>query len=364
MPCFDDSFDPCLWDIEIAVSTECISTELVDKLHVISSGVLYRQFAQPENNLKMFHFKLDSPMSADKISFALGLFESVKIPLAPFAHAFCPIGMVAKLNIQVEFISKAFGFFNWYLSTLFPFASYYILFAKQLPRNSFHGANVSILSANLLHDNNIIDQALETRTYLAQSLCWQYFGIKLIVGSDEDKWLLTGIQKYFTSLLLRVFHGKNDYKYNLKKAFERAFELEVGKPPLFFSQHSLASDSVEWFELKSHIVLVLLEKKLEKSGFQRIFMQLWSEVCERKLPGGVLTTRHFLKVVKRMTGKDMTTFAEQWIFGIGGPILSCSFLYNRKKSTIDLDLKQSTPGQPNKKFSVIESNIFCCSHIF
>lgn len=43
MPCIDDQKEKSLWDIEFSVSLTSIDPNLVDKLHAVSTGVLYRQ---------------------------------------------------------------------------------------------------------------------------------------------------------------------------------------------------------------------------------------------------------------------------------------------------------------------------------
>jgi len=43
MPCIDDQKEKGLWDIEFSVSLSSIDPSLVDKLHAVSTGVLYRQ---------------------------------------------------------------------------------------------------------------------------------------------------------------------------------------------------------------------------------------------------------------------------------------------------------------------------------
>lgn len=349
MPCIEDDSAKCRWDMEFSISTESIDCLLLEKLHAVSTGVLYRQFSSETQ--KMFHFKLETPVGAPQIAFAVGLFESMKIPLAPYAYAFCPVGMAEKLQLSVDFFSKSFGFYNWYLSTLFPFGSYFVVFAKQTHCEAYTGANVSVLSSVLLHDAKVIDQVYETRRVLAECLCAQYFGVKVRAPAREDDWLLVGFQRYLSALLLRVFHGKNDYRFTLKTDMERAFELEPGQPPLHSTTIGADARSREWVRLKARLVVFLLERKLEKGGLQRVFMHLWSEACEGRLNDGVLTTRLLLKSVKKMTGKDLRAFADQWIFGSGAPMFTCSFLYNRKKSSIDLDLRQTTPGHPGKKYS-------------
>lgn len=64
-----------------------------------------------------------------------------------------------------------------------------------------------------------------------------------------------------------------------------------------------------------------------------------------------LSTSYFLKACKKVSGKDIKSFAEQWIFSAGSPVFSCSFSFNRKRSIIEVTLKQSTPGNPQKKVS-------------
>ncbi|MFX6335009.1 hypothetical protein ABTF54_20300, partial [Acinetobacter baumannii] len=50
-----------------------------------------------------------------QIGFAIGLFDIVRIPAAPFALAYAPLGMGSRLTLAMEFFSRAFGFINWYL---------------------------------------------------------------------------------------------------------------------------------------------------------------------------------------------------------------------------------------------------------
>lgn len=43
MPCVDSDESPCLWDFEFAIETGCFNTSVLEKLHAVSSGVLFRQ---------------------------------------------------------------------------------------------------------------------------------------------------------------------------------------------------------------------------------------------------------------------------------------------------------------------------------
>lgn len=62
-----------------------------------------------------------------------------------------------------------------------------------------------------------------------------------------------------------------------------------------------------------------------------------------------VSTGYFLRLAKRVTGKDLKSFADQWLYSAGCPVFSCSFSFNRKRSTVEVDLKQSTLGNAHKK---------------
>jgi hypothetical protein len=352
IPCFEGESIP--WDIEYHIHTEGLSPIQINAISVASSGALCQQFVSAE--VKTFQFKLDLLTPPSAISFATGLFDMVRIPAAPFAAAFCPAGMGAKLSLAVEFLSRAFGFINWYLGggQLFPYPSYYVCFLRDALAidETGSGANVSLFSSHVLFDISIIEQGLATRLMLCESLARQYFGerVRPMPGS---RWLTMGLAGFLAMHMLRIFHGNNDFRYNVRRDMETVLLGESGHGPVTAVPDIFSNPAdEEWLRLKSYLIVVLLDNRLEKGSLQKILTQLWAE-CTTTEPGGrhsdSLSTGAFLKTAKRVSGKDMRSFAEQWIFSAGCPVFSCTFAFNRKRSTIEVDLKQSTPGHSHKK---------------
>lgn len=271
MPCFEG--ERCSWDLEYYISTERLGPALHHHLNMASAGVLCRQFAKPDLHQKIFHFTLSLPTAPHHISFAAGLFDLVKIPAAPFAMAFCPLGMAAKLSLAMEFFSRAFGFLNWYLSSMFPFPSYYVAFLKDAvhPSAVLTAANVSLLSSTALFDYSIIDQNLSLRALLCRTLAQQYFGVRLPPKGPADHWLTTGISLYLARHILRVFHGNNDFRYGLKREIEAVLESDAGHGPICeAADWSTSSKDEEWAERKASLIVHILEHRLEKSGLQKV----------------------------------------------------------------------------------------------
>lgn len=272
IPCFEEASVP--WDLEYHFSLDGISPSLIANLSLVSSGALCQQFLSPDGKFKIFKFELDIPTFPSLICFAAGLFDSVKIPAAPFAMALAPLGTATKLTLAMEFFSRAFGFVNWHLATSFPYPSYYVVFLKDVVAMDgiLSGANVSIYSSLNLFESSIIDQNLVTRRLLSIGLVSQYFGVRLRPDDSSSRWLTTGIGGYLSRLLLRVFHGYNDYRYGIKKHMAAVVEVDSGHGPLTEIPDVFANPAdEEWFHLKSSLALFILENRLEKGVLQKVF---------------------------------------------------------------------------------------------
>ncbi|PJF18937.1 hypothetical protein PSACC_01248 [Paramicrosporidium saccamoebae] len=340
LPCFED--DPILWDFEYRISTDKIPSLLATQnIHVASSGALCQQFFLPEENTKVLQFKLDVLTPPRNVGFVAGIFEMVRVPAAPFAAAFCPLGMAAKLTLSVEFLSRAFGYINWYLTTTFPYPSYYCVFLREAfaASESASVANISLFSTLALFNNTIIDQTLKTRSLISAALAEQYFGVRLRAEGSASRWLTQGISGFLARHMLRIFHGNNDFRYNLKKAMATLLAVDTGHGPIVDAPDVFANPADEdWLRLKSCLTMIVFEHRLEKGALQKV-----SASCP------LIGTGVFLKLAKKISGKDMRSFADQWIFSAGCPVFSCTFSFNRKRSTIEVDVKQSTPNHPQRK---------------
>lgn len=55
-----------------------------------------------------------------------------------------------------------------------------------------------------------------------------------------------------------------------------------------------------------------------------------------------VTTGHFVRLAKKISGKDLRGFIDQWVMLPGIAHLACSFMFNRKKGAIELTINQKT----------------------
>jgi hypothetical protein len=347
----------------------------------------------------VFHYKIqDIPCAASQITFIAGIFDAVKVPNVPFAYAFCPIGKSGKLISNcMEFFGKAFNFYNWYLnssngnlksisslsSEVFPFPSYYMIFVKDLPKTFVSSANLTLLSSDLLCDAGEIDQSIDSRKVLCRALSEQYFTLRIDLKSPNDSWIIKGITGYLSELQLRTFHGNNDYRLKIKRDIERLVQLENSEnlyvPSLanlagYLNDHAGKLNPVDFqslqeiFALKSRLIFVLLERKIERNFLQKLLSHIYSETLIMRDNRDGFSCQLFLKLIKRLTGKDLKSFTDQLIFNSGCPMFSLNFFHNRKRSMIEFEMASlrrlgSFKFSGNLTVRIVESETISHEHV-
>lgn len=345
----------------------------------------------------MFHYKIqDIPCLSNQISFLVGVFDAVKVPNVPFAYAFSPIGKSSKLTNCMDFFGKAFNFYNWFLnsssgnlkslqslsSEVFPFPSYYIIFVKDLPKSFISAANMTVISSDLLCESTDIDQTFETRRILCKALAEQYFNLRIDLKSENDSWILKGIVNYLSEIQLKTFHGNNDYRLKIKKDVEKLVQLENSENLYVPALANLAgylkeqqgklnpidrANLEEILELKSRLIFILLERKIERTFLQKLLSHIYSETLINRHRDG-FSCQLFLKLIKRLTGKDLKSFTDQWIFNSGCPMFSLNFFHNRKRSMIEFEISSlrrfgSFKFSGNLTVRIVEGEMIVHEHV-
>jgi transcription initiation factor TFIID subunit 2 len=240
----------------------------------------------------------------------------------------------------------------------YPFGSYKIVFVDQLPTQRFDSSTFSIMAVDLLHGDDAIEQALETRHTLAHALACQWVGINIQPKTWSDIWLVNGLALYITGLFMRKLLGNNEYRYRVKKDMQRVLEWDMGgMPPICQPQVLDPPDSatLPFINLKAPLVLHILDRRLGKSGtslgMSRVLPKLFLSAISGEMQNNALSTHAFLRTCRRVSGVDPRSFAEQWIYGSGCPTFGFAATFNRKKMAVEITMRQEAPA-----FKAMEGN--------
>lgn len=375
VPCVDNLWERCTWEFEFVVpkyleeptsGSEDDGQEGSQGEHptvVVCSGELAEQVSHPHNSNKtIFLFSQTVLTSVQHIAWAAGPFHVHPIPAdhnasedpsgvaQPLMHAFCLPGYESQLVNSVSFIRSAMNFYSTEFGS-YPFGSYKMVFVDDMPQPRSDSATLSLITVDLLHGDDAIDQVYETRHSLSHALACQWVGINIHQKTWSDTWLVNGLGLYICALFLRKLMGNNEYRFRMKKDCQRVLEYDNGSmPPICQPNNPDPPDAalLPFVNLKAPLVLHILDRRLCKSGtslgLSRVLPKLFLSAISGEMAANALSTHAFLRICRKVSGMEPRTFADQWIYGSGCPTFGFSASFNRKKMAVEISMRQEAPA--------------------
>ncbi|KAF7285639.1 hypothetical protein GWI33_010292 [Rhynchophorus ferrugineus] len=375
-PCVDSFAETCTWKLEFTVDEE---------MTAVSNGDLIEVVYTPDMRRKTYHYTLNVPTCAPNISLAVGPFE---IYVDPYMHEvthFCLPGLLPLLKVTTRYMHEAFEFYEETLSNRYPYSCYKQVFVDESYEDFHSYATMSILSVNLLHSAVIIDQVYITRKSMAQAIAEQFFGCFISMQNWSDMWLNKGISQYLCGLYCKKSFGNNEYREMIHSMLQDVvkYEEEYGgiildpsQPPtpppegsnmaqssqnkheekFYFSIRNLHTMSPMYIEAsykKAMLVMRMLEHRIGQELLLQVFnkqLSLATNAASNKIGSGLwghmlISTNVFTKAIFTVTGKDMAVFIDQWVRTGGHAKFHLTSVFNRKRNTIEVEIRQDATSQ-------------------
>ncbi|TKY85733.1 hypothetical protein EX895_005273 [Sporisorium graminicola] len=400
VPCVDSLWERCTWEFELIVprslsmadeeeeagasalqqipSASIDTSDPESQVVVVCTGDLMEQVTHPNNPSKtIFCYTQAVPTSVQHIAFAAGPFYIMRVEAAnrhaghastdivtevtagaaavvdesgqPEILAFCLPGREDELRSSVNFTRQALDFFSQQYGS-YPFGAFRMVFVDEPPQDCTTQSMMAICSNDLLHPTSVIDQAIENRQILSHAIAFQWVGINIIQATWADTWLVNGLSLYINGLFLRRLMGNNEYRFRLKKDLDRLCAWDIGMPPLYEAGAFEAPDpaTLPFVNLKAPLVLHILDRRLRKMGASvglgRVIPKVFLQAMTGEMTNNMLSTQHFLRTCRKVSGADLRLFTEHWIRGSGCPRFICSANFNRKKLLIEMHIRQEVPA--------------------
>ncbi|KAF0749584.1 Uncharacterized protein FWK35_00021467, partial [Aphis craccivora] len=388
-PCVDSYAEPCTWDLEFTVD---------ENMTAVSCGDLIEVVAAPDLRRKTYYYNLSMPTCAPNIALAVGPFEIYVDPTMHVITHFCLPGLSELLPTAAKYTHEALEFYEDTLSNGYPYSCYKQVFVDETPTDYASYASMGIMSVNLLHPKQIIDQVYVSKKILAQVMAEQFFGCFISTQNWSDWWLTCGIALYMSGLFAKKCFGNNSYRewiHNELTSLVR-YEEEIGPIVLdptqqpaptssglvspggtsnpgfslsfnnvqntneisnfYFSTRSLHTISPRYFHYmtkKAHLVLRMLENRIGYSLLLQVLnkhLSLASNASQNPMSSGLwghmlISTNIFNKTIFTVSGIDMSVFIDQWVRTGGHAKFTCTFVFNRKRNTLELEIKQDAISQ-------------------
>ncbi|KAJ2745460.1 hypothetical protein GGI20_002167 [Coemansia sp. BCRC 34301] len=258
-------------------------------------------------------------------------------------YAFAAGGHQDELVNTCSFLPEALGFHSQEFGA-YPYRSYKVVFVAGLRVPVVTCASLTLVDASLLHPPTIIDAAYEARRVLGLAVAEQWFGTFVAAADWADQWLVVGLAGYMAGAFVRHSLGHNEHRFRLHRDMQRLCHADV-------NQRALAAarlGSADFVQLKAPLVLHMLDRRMVKGGSQSLGLaRMAAKVLGACVSGDLgpahqVSTAWFLRGCRRVSGADVTGFAEQWIYGTGCPVFHMAYAFNRKKLAVEITVHQES----------------------
>lgn len=284
-------------------------------------------------------FSVSSALPSRALSFVLGHFQSLPIACIPRSLLWVSPKLADRTRSFLDFIEQSTGFAAWYLNLpSVGIEGLSLVFARQL--DEFTCQSFAVLPSELLAGDREVDCHMLLRRKWAEAV----FKLCFTRMASSDPFLIAAICRYLSLCLLRIFHGDNDMRWQLWDLANMVTRLDdLHHDWSIYPHHSyaLVDQAFEEYAIAKLTVLIhMLHDRIAKTPttLRHVFAHIHETSMELHV-SEPLTHRHFLRIIKQLTGLDFRSLWDQTTCAQkGGLRKSISYSFNRKKMVLELDI--------------------------
>ena len=303
-PCYDFPNDKATSEVIMTLDTA---------LRAVSNGVL-RARRDNGDGTATWHWAQEQPHCSYLVMLAAGHYgvfrdERRGIPIESWhSHA----DDTADVRRTYAETGDMLVFFSEYTRTPYPWPKY-----VQVPVRHFPYGGMENTSATIMADTRMVVDAraaldYDPRPLIAHELAHQWFGDDVTYIDWTHEWLNEGFATFFQQLWTAERHGRDDMIVQRSNGIRNYIDWagRAGRIPIVGTQRGGAHNTYA----KGAAVLHMLRDLLGEDEFRRV-IRTWLARHAR----GSVDTHDFIRVIEDVTGRTLTWFFKQWIYGAGYP---------------------------------------------
>ncbi|KAI6236127.1 TATA binding protein associated factor [Aphelenchoides besseyi] len=355
LPCLDGSDQLSMWRFAFAVP---------EQMSVICSGELTEVIENKRDKLKVFVYHATVPIAPVNIGFVIGDLECHTQPELPDLTSYTLPGLKSILEYTVTSLPRILSCLEETLSCRFPFPSYKQVFIDNVPEEVISYAGLSIFSINLLYHKKILDAVQSTRQIMALGLSSQFFGCFVNAADFKNLWLVKSLARCMTALYIEKSFGTSEYIYQTNRLLEVVcdYEEQYGpvilhpstsdtNPNLYFDPLNPVTCSSNYADVmykKGQFVMRTLQNKLGKESFLKVLHRIlvvaseFSRNMEKPIDWYhmIISLDSFFLTVTSVTGRELPSFLEMFVYDGGHANFEISSYPNRKRNIVEIEIRQ------------------------
>ena len=302
---------------------------------VISNGLLVEE-TNLNKELKKTHWKQSVPISC--WLYALGVAE--------FAVDYVDYFEGKSIQTWVYKQDRDNGFYDFKIPTKHTmefFSDYIGPFAYEklanVQSNSVKGGMESA-TAIFYSDVSVTgDRSVRWRNVVIHEVAHQWFGNCVTEYDWDDVWLSEGFATYFTLMFREHAYGRDDFVNGLNDAKRLVYNhYKTDKESSIVHNNLKDMKDVLTYSLqyqKGAWVLHMLRNYVGEDNFKQGIRNYY-----KKYYNSTTTTNQFKNEMEVVSGMNLDTFFDQWLYKGGNMVLDGNWKFDEKKGRIEVNLNQ------------------------
>ncbi|AFN83625.1 hypothetical protein EROM_090070 [Encephalitozoon romaleae SJ-2008] len=329
-----------------------------DETKIISPGIL--KSVREEENVILYSYVVDMAHSG-ALNFCIGTFDSYEISTGDDRKAVCiPKGFDGYKDCVREFccdVENLIRYSEYFLQREYPFKALSIAFVFG-DTDKVYGECTAFLALSNLTFLNDIEPMFLLKRIICDILSSQIFYFYFSVVEKADFWIAEGMKGYFQDYCVRHFLGNNEFLYGLKRDRDYILGRDVTEYALYDTRRTFFSMREKFFRTKSKVFFHLLEGNLSRAFMEKIL----NYTIKKKGDVKENYSFEFVKLVKDVTGKDLRSLFETYVFRPGVVKVRLGFTINKKSNRVDFTSDQIPTSIFSNGNKVISGPVTICSY--
>jgi aminopeptidase N len=232
--------------------------------------------------------------------------------------------------------------FSTTLGIDYPWAKYDLANAPDYIFGGMENVTATIQADDAILHPAWADPHARTEQLVAHELAHQWFGDLLTTRDWANVWLNEGFARFLEQYWMEIEHAPDGGPWHRLQTHEQAIAADrAARRPLVYGVWE--SDPLEVF-FSGHIypkgaaVLQMLRRQMGDSTFWRAMHRYATKHAYQNVE-----TADFQRAMEEATGRSLTTFFRQWVFGAGVPAFRVSHAYDSAARELRLVATQVQP---------------------
>ncbi len=326
-PCFDHPIEKLTSEVICHLPTGMIA---------LSNGKQVSVTPQA-NGLTTFHWIQDKPHAAYLISLVAGELAKIEdrhrdIPL----EFWTPKSDLTQAKNSFRNTRRMMEFFEKEIGVPYPWAKYGQVAVRDYHWGGMENTSLTTLNANTLFSEET-ENLFSSDGLVAHELAHQWFGDLVTCKDWSHTWLNEGFATYYDWLWTAHDRGNDDFRLTLLNSAKGILSNTNETRGIVWRKFSQPSEMFNYLAYpKGAWVLHMLRSELGPALFQKAVRSYLESHAF-----GSVTTDQLRNALEQVSGRSLERFFDQWVYGVGAPVLDVAFHWDEKTRLGKLSVKQT-----------------------